>query len=161
MTTTDPYEQFGTAFKGALAAARRFKGRETHRPGTLSYAQYGLLFGLERGEAIPTRELAEAAELSPSTATQMLDNLERDGLVERTRSLEDKRVVLVSLSDRGRAVVDERRMLYEPRWREALAEFSDDDLLTAAAVLDRIRELFGALYEEPVADDVAAEQVAG
>ena len=42
----------------------------------------------------------------------------------------------------------ERRAHFEPRWRRALAEFSDDELLTAAAVLDRLRDTF---YD--VADD--------
>jgi DNA-binding MarR family transcriptional regulator len=125
-----------------MAAMRRLRGRETHRPGELSFAQYGLLFGLaERGE-LSARELAEAADLTPATVTQMLDALAAVGLVERVRSDSDKRVVLSSLTARGGQVVAARRARYEPRWRQALAEFDDDELRTAAAVLDRLRELF-------------------
>jgi hypothetical protein len=35
----------------------------------------------------------------------------------------------------------------EPRWRAALAEFSDAELSTAAAVLDRLRDLFEEFAE--------------
>ena len=141
-------ETFARAFKAANAGLRRLRGRETHRPGELSYAQYGLLFGLCHGAPRSLRELALAADVSPATAGEMLDSLAEGGLVERIRSTADKRVVLTSLTDRGRALVDERRARYEPRWRAALKPFSEEELLTAAAVLDRVRAMFDELAEE-------------
>jgi DNA-binding MarR family transcriptional regulator len=134
-------EDVGRAFKAAMAAVRRVRGRETHRPGELSFAQYGLLFGLADG-ALSARELAQAADLAPGTVTEMLDALAAAGLVERVRSRDDKRVVLSSLTERGRALVEARRARYEPRWRAALAEFSEAELMTAAAVLRRLAEMF-------------------
>ena len=98
----DPYEQVGLSFKRAMGAMRRLRGRETHHPGELSYAQYGLLFSLAGGCALSSRELAYSADVTPATAAQMLESLEAAGMVERVRSPEDKRVVLTSLTDRGR-----------------------------------------------------------
>ncbi len=119
-TSTQPHDALGAAFKGAVAAMRRMKSRETHRPGELSYAQYGLLFGLSDGVARSSRELAHAADISPATAAEMLDALAATGLVERVRSAADKRVVLTSLTDRGRTLIEARRAQFEPRWRAAL-----------------------------------------
>jgi DNA-binding MarR family transcriptional regulator len=143
----DPYDDLGRAFKAAMAAVRRLRGRETHHPGELSYAQYSLLFSLAGGGTKSARELAELAELSPATVTQMLDHLAAAGLVHRVRSDEDKRIVLTSLTERGSEVIEARRCKMEPRWRAALAEFSDGQLQTAAAVLDRLGELFDGLNE--------------
>ncbi len=140
-------ESFTRAFKGANAALRRLRGRESHHPGELSYAQYGLLFALCDGVPRSLRELALAADVAPATAAEMLDSLAAAGLVERSRSEQDKRVVLTSLTDRGHALIDERRARYEPRWRRALAEFSDKDLMTAAAVLDRVRSVFDEVLD--------------
>ena len=42
-------------------------------------------------------------------------------------------------------LIEERRARYEPRWRAALSEFNDDELRTAAAVLDRMRDMFEEL----------------
>jgi DNA-binding MarR family transcriptional regulator len=154
----DPFEQFGTAFKAAMAAVRRLRGRETHRPGELSYAQYGLLFGLAHGGALPVRELALNADVSPATVTQMLEGLERAGLVKRVRSDRDKRVVETSLTERGRAVVERRREQVEPRWRAALSEFSDEQLLIAAAVLGRVRELFDEFALAPESDQLVEQR---
>jgi DNA-binding MarR family transcriptional regulator len=145
---TEALEAFGRSLKAANAALRRLRGREQHRPGELSHAQYGLLFGLCDGVPRSLRELALAADVSPATAAEMLDSLAAAGLVERERSSEDKRVVLTSLSEQGRALIDERRARYEPRWRAALAEFSDRELLTAAAVLDRVRTMWDELAED-------------
>jgi DNA-binding MarR family transcriptional regulator len=143
----DALEQLGRSFKAAMAAARRLRGRETQRPGELSFAQYSLLFGLVDGRPRPARELADAAELAPATVTQMLDSLAAAGLVRRLRSSEDRRVVLTSLTERGDALLAERRARMEPRWRQALSEFSEDELLTAAAVLDRVSTLFYDVVE--------------
>lgn len=146
-STTEVMEELGRAFKGALAAVRRMRGRETHRPGELSYAQFGLLFALSDGEPRSSRELALAADISPATAAEMLDGLAASGLVERTRSAEDKRIVLTTLTDRGKNLVDQRRATYEPRWREALSQFSEDELVSATRVLHALRGMFDDLAE--------------
>ncbi len=140
--------QLGRSFKGAIAAMRRMRGREMHCAGELSDAQYGLLFGLRDHEALSARELAFQADVSAATATEMLDGLAAAGLVSRVRSEADRRVVLTSLTDRGRELVQARQARYEPRWRAAIAEFSDEELLRTAAVLDRLAEMFDELAEE-------------
>src|SRR5438270_9906157 len=94
---TEVLDAVGRGFKGALAAVRRLRGRESHHPEGLSHAQYGLLFGLCDGGAKSSRELAFAADISPATAAEMLDALAASGLVERSRSEDDKRIVLTSL----------------------------------------------------------------
>lgn len=151
--TVDGVSALGQSFKQAMAAVRRLRGRETRRPGALSDAQYTLLFGLRDVPELPSSELAELAALSPASATEMLDGLAAAGLVHRERSATDRRVVLTSLTDRGRDLVEARRALFEPRWRAALAEFSDEELLVAASVLDHLRQLFDELSAEGAARD--------
>jgi DNA-binding MarR family transcriptional regulator len=136
--------QLGQAFKSCLSAVRRMRGRENRAHGELSDAQYGLLFNLVSHEALPTSELACMANLSPATATGMLDGLVAAGLVQRTRSERDRRVVLTSLTAHGRALVDARHARFAPRFSAALAEFSDGDLRIAAAVFARL----GAMFDE-------------
>lgn len=151
-----PAGQLGLAFKRAMVAVRKLRGRETHRPGNISYAQYGLLFGLAGACELSARELAEQADLTPGTVTQMLDHLEAAGLVKRTRSAQDRRIVLSELTERGAAVVAERKAKMEPRWHAALAEFSDRDLTAAARVLNRLADYFDALLDD---DPAATEDV--
>ena len=144
---TQVLDAVGRAFKGALAAVRRMRGREAHRPEELSYAQFGLLFGLSDGEARSSRELAFSADISPASAAEMLDALAAAGLVERTRSQEDKRIVLTCLTERGQALIEERRARYEPRFQAALEQFSEEELLAAVGVLDALRQMFDEFAE--------------
>jgi DNA-binding MarR family transcriptional regulator len=140
-----------------MGSVRQLRGRETNRPGELSYAQYSLLFGLAHGGELPARELATAADLSPATVTQMLDSLAAAGLVQRKRSVEDKRVVLTALTERGEALVAARRAELEPRWQRALEGISAADLAAAAAVLDRLHLMFDELAEGPEPDPLTAK----
>jgi MarR family transcriptional regulator, organic hydroperoxide resistance regulator len=140
--------QVGTAFKRAMVAVRRLRGRETQRIGQLSFAQYGLLHGLSDRCECSARELAEQTNLSPATVTQMLEHLEAAGLVTRTRSEQDRRVVLSVLTDRGAAIVAERQLVMEARWTDALQEFSEADLAAATKVLNRVADLFESLSHE-------------
>jgi MarR family transcriptional regulator, organic hydroperoxide resistance regulator len=132
------------SFKGAIAAVRRLRGQETHRHDALSQAQYQVLFELRAGE-LPAGELATVADVSPASVTQMLDRLADARLVERVRSEKDRRIVVSRLTEEGRAVCEERRAALEPLWRELLADFTASELNTAAAVLDRLTELFERL----------------
>jgi DNA-binding MarR family transcriptional regulator len=131
-----------------MVAVRRLRGRETHRSDQVSYAQYGLLFGLAGMCQRSARDLAEQADLTPATVTQMLESLEAQGLVTRVRSEQDRRVVLSSLTERGEQLVAERHAQMEPRWRAALDGFDDAELLVAARVLDRLADHFNALLDE-------------
>ena len=149
---SDPVTALGPAFKGAMAAVRRLRAREPRGPEDLRDAQYSLLFSLLGGGELPSSELAHLADVTPASATELLDALETRGLVTRRRSEHDRRVVLVSLTEHGLDLVRERQAQFEPRWRAAFADFSDDELRTAVAVLDRMRETFEALAEERLQD---------
>jgi DNA-binding MarR family transcriptional regulator len=130
------------AFKSAMAAVRRLRGLESHRPGELSYAQCGLLFALDRSGECSASELAALADVAPATATQMLDHLAAGGFVQRVRSERDRRIVLVSLTARGSELLVARRSRYEALWAHELADFSVDELATATSVLERAGAVF-------------------
>jgi MarR family transcriptional regulator, organic hydroperoxide resistance regulator len=130
------------ALREVLAAERRLRGRDQQR---LSFAQVRALFVLSGEDEMPAGKLAAAAELSPASVTQMLDHLEPAGIVERRRSGEDRRVVVVSLTAQGRKLLEAKRAVWQQRWREAVAGFSDEELAAAAAILGQVRGLFESL----------------
>jgi DNA-binding MarR family transcriptional regulator len=150
-TREEAIARLGAAFKGAMGAIRRLRGRDTHRHGELTFAQYHLLFGLAERDELSAGGLAVAADLSPATTTQLLDSLAAMGLVERTRSERDRRVVTCTLTAHGRELITERRALFEGRWHAALEEFSAAEIATAAAVVDRLRTFYDELGTDPPA----------
>lgn len=54
---------------------------------------------------LSVKDLAQRVYLHPATVVGIIDRLEDNGFVTRTRSLEDRRVVLVGLTAKGRKLV--------------------------------------------------------
>jgi MarR family transcriptional regulator, organic hydroperoxide resistance regulator len=136
-------EEFGSL----MGAERRLRGRDQHRKTDdgLTIAQVRALFALDQTEAATAGEIAETARLSPASVTAMLDDLERDGIVTRVRSDSDRRRVLVTLTEDGRAVLKRRRRIWLKRWDAAMADVPERDLEAAAGVLNRITGLLDEL----------------
>ncbi len=58
-------------------------------------------------------DLADILEVSRPTITSLVDNLEQEGLVERERSDEDRRSVLVQLTPTGKRKIRHTGMIYD------------------------------------------------
>jgi DNA-binding MarR family transcriptional regulator len=102
-------DEFSLAWEGFFRATRRARSRAAGPLGgtPLTLPQYQLLEALRDEPELPVSELAASAGVASPTATRMLDGLVRDGLAVRTPCERDRRVVLVSLTETGREVVQE------------------------------------------------------
>ncbi len=67
-----------------------------------------LIFLGEKGETIMT-ELASAIDTPLSTVTRITDRLEKKGLIVRSRSDRDRRIVIVAPSEKGKMLHDNAR----------------------------------------------------
>jgi DNA-binding MarR family transcriptional regulator len=70
--------------------------------------------------------------------TQMLDGLERDGMVERLRSDADRRVVTVRLTEEGRRAALAKRRHIARIWQAALGDLDPAEVRAGTDVLRRI-----------------------
>ncbi len=74
--------------------------RDSNLGESLSYADLLQLFIINHKENMTVSELATRLNLSRPATTQKVNELEKQGLVKKTISQEDKRVVFLSLTDR-------------------------------------------------------------
>ena len=74
----------------------------------LTVAQHRVLILLEEGP-LGVGEIAVELGVNPSNASRLCDRLQGLGLIERQRSEEDRRSVLVALTEAGREVVEQVR----------------------------------------------------
>ncbi|MDI2132163.1 MarR family winged helix-turn-helix transcriptional regulator [Yinghuangia seranimata] len=104
-----------------------------HRPRGWTVPGFRVMFKLwVLGPTQPGR-LAELSVMSRSALTNAVNTLERDGLVERRRTPEDKRAVFVALTARGQAAVAEAFTAHAEResaWFAALAPDARAELTT-------------------------------
>ncbi len=88
------------------AAARNVTGLYTPwlKPLGLTYTQYIVFLVLWENDGIPVSEIGERLMLDNGTLSPLLKKLEQAGYVERRRNTEDDRVVLISLTEEGKAL---------------------------------------------------------
>jgi DNA-binding MarR family transcriptional regulator len=88
------------ALRPTLLQINRELRRETRTLG-ISPEQVSLLVAIKYEPGIGIRELASRERVSAPAMTKHVDRLERDGLVARTPSQDDRRRVGISLTDEG------------------------------------------------------------
>jgi DNA-binding MarR family transcriptional regulator len=82
-----------------------FLTRNFLRQEGLTLPRFWALLYLARRERTTMGELQERLLISPGSVTALVDGLVGDGLVERCRSEEDRRLVVLSLSPAGKEVL--------------------------------------------------------
>ncbi|BCJ08231.1 MULTISPECIES: MarR family winged helix-turn-helix transcriptional regulator [unclassified Pseudomonas] len=70
----------------------------------LTYPQYLAMLVLWEQDGLTVGEISQRLLTDPGSLTPLLKRLESEGLLKRSRSREDERVVLVQLTDKGRAL---------------------------------------------------------
>lgn len=72
----------------------------------LTYPQYLAMMVLWEEDGLTVGEISSRLLTDPGSLTPLLKRLEAEGLLSRTRSREDERVVVVELTETGRALQD-------------------------------------------------------
>ncbi len=117
-----PAEDLGLALESLVRLVRRLA-----TAGDLSLPAAASLARLAREGPHRLTDLAGGEGLSQPGMTQLVTRLERDGLVRRTASAADGRVVLVEVTPAGRELVARRRAERAERLRDLLDRLPPDD----------------------------------
>lgn len=89
--------------------------------------------------------LAEALDVTPPTATRMVDRLVKKGLVRRRSSQSDRREVRVSLTQAGRSLVAQVTARRRREIAAILSRIPVDHLVDMTALLGELAEAAGEL----------------
>ena len=93
------------------AAARHVTGLYTPvlRPLGLTYTQYIVFLVLWEKDGLTVGEISEKLLLDNGTLSPLLKKMEQAGYVRRERSREDERVVVITLTEAGRALQEKAK----------------------------------------------------
>lgn len=122
----------------------------------LEQGQMDALDLLTRRDERPMKELAARLRVEPSTATRAMQRLETDGLVERFTSSDDRRVVLVRITDEGRRRHDDVAARRSTAMMHILSAFEPDERSQLADLLDRLIDSIDDVVTHLGADDTDA-----
>lgn len=90
-----------------IASHVRVNGREILKNHDISPLQFVALQWVGDKDGITIGELATRLYLAHSTTTDIVDKLESGNFVRRSRSDKDKRLVLVSMEDKGKDIIQQ------------------------------------------------------
>ena len=139
-------EEVRIAMGELFGAERRLRAREHHHsPAASPIHSCGRWSLLDKEETVTAGQLAKSADLNPASVTAMLDHLESNGIVERRRHPTDRRVCMVSLTGKGRGIVDEKRAAWQALWEERLGHLSESELLAALRVMKTMTDIIDEL----------------
>lgn len=124
----------------------------------LTYPQLVLLDALGRLEEVPVGRLAAEVNLSHATVTGILARLEQKGLVCRSRSLEDRRVVLVRLENQAKDLLQQAPPLMQETFSHAFGQLRPWEQSTILASLERVSDMMQP--QVPEAEKRAFEEAA-
>lgn len=79
------------------------------KPLGLTYTQYLVLLLLWENDGITVGEICERLMLDSGTVSPLLKKMQETGCIEKKRSEEDERVVIITLTDNGRALQDKAK----------------------------------------------------
>ena len=137
-----------SAYVKLLRASRAVIARVEKRLAAegLTVTQFGVLEALLHRGPLTQRELGRKVLTSPGNMTDVVDKMERRGLVHRSRSTTDRRQVHVEMTQAGQHLVRELFPRHADDIAQAMAGLEPQDLARLDALL---RKLGMAAAQDP------------
>ncbi|SIS65493.1 MarR family winged helix-turn-helix transcriptional regulator [Neptunomonas antarctica] len=105
----------------------------------LTLAQARALLYVAKGEGVRQVDLAEALEVKPITLARLLDELEKNGLVERRRDPQDRRAHQVYLTSAAQPHLASIKKVIEVIRNEALSDLTEEQIENLLFSLEKMR----------------------
>ncbi|MFC1835361.1 MarR family winged helix-turn-helix transcriptional regulator [Thermodesulfobacteriota bacterium] len=110
-----------------LVQADEMFNKELYKKHAVSQPQLTCLLALHEYGPLHTSKLAKYIMVKPSTATGIVDRLEEKGLVVRQRSMLDRRVVTIELTESGQALAEDAPIPIPKRMVDGLNKLHVDE----------------------------------
>ena len=112
----------------------------------LSSFQYTALSVLAHNENLSSSRLSRRFQVTPQAMGELILLLERRGMIVRREDSENKRTLLLSLTEHGRSVWIEADVIAKKIEREILGNLSDTEMSTLRSILNNV---LTALRDQP------------
>lgn len=124
-----------------VSAVNRRTGKNILAEFDMTPPQHSALLQLHHHGNLTIGELSEKLHLAFSTATDLINRMERNGLVMRERDAADRRVVRLRILDKGERMLDEiiyARRVYFAELFQHLAVEERQQLIDSLRIIDEI-----------------------
>jgi MarR family transcriptional regulator, 2-MHQ and catechol-resistance regulon repressor len=131
----------------AMRALRRYAAAGIEETG-LGLSDFAVLEILLHKGPLPVNTIGPIVDLTPGSISIAVDRLVEKGLVSRVESTEDRRVRIVALTPRGKALIDSAFRKHSGQMKRVFSELSLEELRGLETALKKIGKRAAALMEE-------------
>ncbi len=119
----------------------RRRGRDILSDFNITNPQFNALLTLRENQDITMGELCDKLLLACSTATDLVDRMEKNGFLERKRDSQDRRVIRLSITDKGKVVISEVIAARRRYVASILEKLAAEERLQLGESLERLHSL--------------------
>lgn len=133
------------AFSRVFGGFERIQLKKLNLTAPQSYT----LLVIQESELINMNDLSNKARVSQTTMSRMIDNLVRDGFVERLRNESDRRIVEVRLTGKGADKVYELKEFLDLAGKNVIQKISPDKQLQVAESIVILLDVMEKVFIRP------------
>lgn len=113
-----------------------------HASHNISEGRFGVMMLLNHDPEKPVNpaDLADRANVTRATMTGLIDTLERDGFVKREHAADDRRMMFVQLTNRGRHFLDEILPDYFRRVTALMSQLTVEERRSLVTLMGKIQQ---------------------
>ncbi|AMP20022.1 hypothetical protein AZF37_01465 [endosymbiont 'TC1' of Trimyema compressum] len=106
--------------------------------GSMHPSQFRILMLISKKESVTQGELLAIMGIRAASLSQLLCKIERKGLISRSKDLEDKRSVVISITDLGEAVLKESMNDQQTKFKELFSSLSEEEQFNLSNLLEKL-----------------------
>ncbi len=142
-------QEFGELLSVMIRSFVAFERSEIFCCG-VTMPQCSTILGIGEKGTMTMNALSEWMSLATSTMTRITDNLVRDGYVARAQDLQDRRVVQVSLTEKGEQLFQAINQIYDEYHRKIVENIPAEEL---HQVVESLTMLIEAIKKTPLLEN--------
>lgn len=111
----------------------------------VTHQQFEVLILLEEEGTLQVAEIGKKLQIAKAQMTQMMDKLADLDLIKREVNPSDRRAINISLSPRGKKILEGNKIRFRNAVKETIAALSVEDLQELSASLRKVQEIMGSI----------------
>ena len=128
-----------------LFRKKLFKHKKRSHQGKMPHSYYHVLKILDKHGNLPMSKIGRNVHISKSNMTSLIDKLVENGLAERLPDQNDRRVINISITDKGKDVLKDWRKNSNNEIKKSLSVLSEEDLEKFYVSVENIKDILHKL----------------
>ena len=108
----------------------------------LNMTQYKMLFHLEKEGAQNVSDLAKSVHITNAAVTTITDQLLAEDYITKVRSKSDRRVVNITITEKGRQIVNNMKKEQQNKMKEHFRKLTEEDIQHLKRIFKLLNENF-------------------